>query len=73
MNPPKKSVQAIITVSYSDASDRTVGAFETLFPSFIAYGYNFFGGHNGFGFGLGGPIWPVQKQLQNPRCGRRAT
>ena len=32
-----------------------------LFPSFIAYGYNAHGANNGFGLGLSGPIWPVQK------------
>jgi prepilin-type N-terminal cleavage/methylation domain-containing protein/prepilin-type processing-associated H-X9-DG protein len=51
----------IITASYSDAAGRMVGTFQTLFPSFTAYGYNFFGSHNGLGLGLGGPIWPVQK------------
>jgi prepilin-type N-terminal cleavage/methylation domain-containing protein/prepilin-type processing-associated H-X9-DG protein len=51
----------IVTASYSDASGRMVGTFQTLFPSFTAYGYNFFGSHNGLGLGLGGPIWTVQK------------
>jgi len=51
----------IVTVSFSGSSGQAVGTFETLFPSFTAYGYNFFGSHNGLGLGLGGPIWPVQK------------
>jgi prepilin-type N-terminal cleavage/methylation domain-containing protein/prepilin-type processing-associated H-X9-DG protein len=51
----------IVTASYTDASGQMAGTFETLFPSFTAYGYNLCGGHNGLGLGLGGPIWPVQQ------------
>ncbi|MBI3416897.1 MAG: prepilin-type N-terminal cleavage/methylation domain-containing protein [Verrucomicrobia bacterium] len=51
----------IVTSSYSDATGRTVGSFEMQIPSFMAYGYNAYGAHNGIGLGLSGTVWPVRK------------